>query len=105
MRLFLSRLRKIRAARPGLRIGLLFSCALLASCFVCRPTVDRGLIVAFSVAMPKLPEVLPVSPMSACPRCSAQPGLNCVQLADKVEAIHIERIEAAAKKTRERGPS
>ena len=56
--------------------------------------------------MPKLPEQLPVSPMSVtCPRCSASPGRNCVQLAEQVEGIHIERIEAAAKKQRERGPS
>jgi hypothetical protein len=61
-------------------------------------TVDHGPIVIFSVAMPKLPEQLPVSPMSVtCPRCSANPGRNCVQLAEQVEGIHIERIHAAAR--------
>jgi hypothetical protein len=54
-------------------------------------------IVPLSKVMPKLPERLPVSPMSViCPRCSAQPGRTCILFADQNEAIHIERIEAAA---------
>jgi len=46
--------------------------------------------------MAKIPEDLPISPITlACPRCGAKPGQAC-QGIDGLEMIHLERIEAAA---------
>jgi hypothetical protein len=49
--------------------------------------------------MPKIPEVLPTSPMSlVCPFCNAEPGKDCITIAGGFAAIHIQRIAAAAAK-------
>jgi hypothetical protein len=38
---------------------------------------------------------IPIRPMSlVCPRCGAQPGEHCMV---ELEAVHLERVQAAAK--------
>lgn len=45
--------------------------------------------------MPKLPK-LPVNPVDIpCPRCGVKAGAPCIKLAQEVELVHLERIEAA----------
>ncbi len=49
--------------------------------------------------MAKLPDFIPISPMTlTCPRCSAKPRQACVMCKGQFEAIHVERVEAAALK-------
>jgi hypothetical protein len=49
------------------------------------------------MAIPK-PPPLPISPMTLiCPRCKAKPGQICrTAIKNKLETVHLERIEAAA---------
>ncbi len=51
--------------------------------------------------MARIPETIPVSPMSlVCPRCKTKPDIACTVLKDDIEMVHIERIEAAARKAK-----
>jgi hypothetical protein len=45
----------------------------------------------------KIPEILPISPMSLlCPTCMSMPGRDCITTSGGLAAIHIARIKAAA---------
>jgi|GEM_PF-3204604 len=51
------------------------------------------------------PEVLPVSPLSLpCPRCKAKPGKDCHTVLGGLSLVHVERIEAAAKRDATKKP-
>jgi hypothetical protein len=46
-----------------------------------------------------IPEYIPISPITLpCPRCYAEPGEECENLAaDFLQAVHLARIKAAVK--------
>jgi hypothetical protein len=52
-----------------------------------------------AMAIPKPPPLL-ISPMTLiCPKCKARPGQSCLTpVGSALEAVHLQRIEAAAAK-------
>jgi hypothetical protein len=50
----------------------------------------------------RIPEYINVSPIAlVCPYCKTKIGEPCMRVADELELVHLQRIEAAAEKDRE----